>query len=477
MTEQVPRRALHRRSDSENNSQKFSSDRDSGSYKAYAVSTLSSGANSAREKKPGSHKRSGTDSSNAASTKSNTTKSKSLKSFRSTGSLYSLPPVPPLRIYKDRESMPNAAGPSQAATVGYTEGEISQPAPAFTHGLSILPVDLPSPPLSGGGIPPQFPPFPPPILKQPSSEFSSYYEQSLNSYRLPTPPPTSASEEYRQKSSAWLTAAAQQDTFAMRAHMNERSLRMVGPSERDSMTTDTSYWEDSVAPGGLGVRSGIRQVVDSRRSSRRLSQAESMEEKAQVSQDLPTWTSYFYGRGHSRHSTGETPIPQEKDESSDPETIGQALTSLTPSPDPRPRVRLSPEITEIPSHASNRISEPDSYTSWSAPHLDHAPFGRLEAMKGNRQVILFCLGFIIPVCWFIASFLPLPQPPTTLHSRDVEATIAQDLYTTRTTQVYLEQRWRNSRFWRRVNRAMSAVGLLVVIAIVVLVAVAATMGK
>lgn len=143
---------------------------------------------------------------------------------------------------------------------------------------------------------------------------------------------------------------------------------------------------------------------------------------------------------------------------------------------PRTHARISPDITEIP-YRQNPLeirSEASSCRSmWSIPHLDHVQFGRLEAMSGNRQIILFCLGFIMPLCWFAAAFLPLPQGPGPRHSKDLESSIAQDVYTTKTTQEYLEKRWENSRFWRRVNRVLSGVGLCVIMAVVIVVAVSA----
>lgn len=190
-----------------------------------------------------------------------------------------------------------------------------------------------------------------------------------------------------------------------------------------------------------------------------------------------TLGSYFYGRGNARTSHGEPAIPQSRlDEEMDPNAIGQAITSLTPSPSPRLHPRISPDVIDIPPRGINQSPEPDATTLWSTPHLDRATFTRLEAMNGNRQVILFCLGFILPICWFIAAFLPLPQPPTTRKFHDVEANLAQDLYTTRTTQMYLEKRWINSRFWRRVNRILSCVGAAIIIAVVVVAAVTAAKG-
>src|SRR5690606_19214789 len=146
-------------------------------------------------------------------------RSNTIKSSKSAGSLYSLPPVPPLRIYKDRDSVPGAVGTgnAQTATTGYTMAQVT---PAMNYGPSNFPSDIPSPPVSGGGPPAPLRPLPRSILKQPSSESAfADYEDSEFEYRLPTPPHTSASDEYRRKSSLWVGASAQQDATPNRAYM------------------------------------------------------------------------------------------------------------------------------------------------------------------------------------------------------------------------------------------------------------------
>jgi hypothetical protein len=114
--------------------------------------------------------------------------------------------------------------------------------------------------------------------------------------------------------------------------------------------------------------------------------------------------------------------------------------------------------------------EPDTTTLWSLPHLDHAPLKRIENL--DRQLLLFCLGFVLPMCWWIAAFLPLPELFPSWHSQhDLEARAANLTVSkeARKLEMEYERRFENARWWRRVNRGMSVAGLVVVGAIVALV--------
>ena len=128
-------------------------------------------------------------------------------------------------------------------------------------------------------------------------------------------------------------------------------------------------------------------------------------------------------------------------------------------------------IAEIPRiiFSRARSRDADSTTLWSLPHLDHRPFGHTDTIE--RQLLLFCLGFLLPVCWWVAAFLPLPEqlPAWRRASADVEAGANFSLSReAKQAEMDCEKRFRNARWWRRVNRMMSVVGVLVIAAIVVL---------
>lgn len=154
---------------------------------------------------------------------------------------------------------------------------------------------------------------------------------------------------------------------------------------------------------------------------------------------------------------------------------------------------------------------------WTVPSIDGA-LGKLASGRGqpaNKQILLFTLGFIMPLCWYIAALLPLPTRPSeelersggamTEKSKDkgkgraqpeteqrpgqsgggvmgneanIEAGLGLDL--TNSTQerqrdwALEERRWLKARWWRRANRGMSVAGTCI-IAAVVTVAVLETM--
>lgn len=98
----------------------------------------------------------------------------------------------------------------------------------------------------------------------------------------------------------------------------------------------------------------------------------------------------------------------------------------------------------------------------------------MEPLLGRRnvQVWAFCFGFILPITWFVAAFLPLPPKPDI----DLEATPDTDVALQ--TRLYDLERRRhdNARWWRNLNRWMTPLGIIIITIIVVLAAVGTTVG-
>ena len=144
----------------------------------------------------------------------------------------------------------------------------------------------------------------------------------------------------------------------------------------------------------------------------------------------------------------------------------------------RPSTAGSMSIREIPRYlmrVASRPRDPDSTTLWSLPHLDHVPTTRTERI--DRQHLLFCLGFLLPLCWWIAAFLPLPDEVPAWHNQidDIEAgprsRVSKEA---RDMEAEFQRRYDTALWWRRVNRILSPIGLLVIGAIVALVVVSAS---
>lgn len=129
---------------------------------------------------------------------------------------------------------------------------------------------------------------------------------------------------------------------------------------------------------------------------------------------------------------------------------------------------LDPQFRPLSDYSTPHLRTDQRYQSrygiWTAPSLDSNLPSTLFGPQ-NRQLLFFCLGFIIPLAWIIASFLPLPPDPTV-----VCTPIQID-----TEQHYMQQfgpvndkAYQKARWWRNLNRIMSVIGTVLIITIVVL---------
>lgn len=82
----------------------------------------------------------------------------------------------------------------------------------------------------------------------------------------------------------------------------------------------------------------------------------------------------------------------------------------------------------------------------------------------------------LPKAWFIAAFLPLPPRPTVISAKGKDVRRQTQLLEDLEKQLGAvdEARYENARWWRNINRVMSGVGVLIIVAIIALVAVAAS---
>ncbi|PYH98891.1 hypothetical protein BO71DRAFT_13647 [Aspergillus ellipticus CBS 707.79] len=119
-----------------------------------------------------------------------------------------------------------------------------------------------------------------------------------------------------------------------------------------------------------------------------------------------------------------------------------------------------------------RVNGPRAGTR-GAPSLD----SRMESLFGRRniQVWSFCVGFVFPLAWLIASFLPLPdKPDPNVVEEDVENQLEMTL---RLRLRDLERkRYENARWWRNLNRWMNPLGLVIITIVITLAVVGTTVG-
>ncbi|KAI9808535.1 MAG: hypothetical protein M1825_003684 [Sarcosagium campestre] len=111
---------------------------------------------------------------------------------------------------------------------------------------------------------------------------------------------------------------------------------------------------------------------------------------------------------------------------------------------------------------------------WSAPPVQEKVTDGIFTRR-RMQILLFCIGFILPIAWMVGAFLPLPMNPSMMDEKRnaKEPSFAEAL------SIYVrsadEARYENARWWRNVNRIMSIVGLILIGAVIALVVVAIRM--
>lgn len=126
-----------------------------------------------------------------------------------------------------------------------------------------------------------------------------------------------------------------------------------------------------------------------------------------------------------------------------------------------PRHRLRHSWSPHLYHDRRKI--PHSMSAWTTPSFDSTAepvFGRR-----NIQVYSFCAGFIFPIAWFIAAFLPLPPKPKIAPEMmesddDVEMALESQLLGLQ------QRRYENARWWRHLNRWMIPLGVVFIVVIV-----------
>ncbi|KAF2397041.1 hypothetical protein EJ06DRAFT_559171 [Trichodelitschia bisporula] len=171
------------------------------------------------------------------------------------------------------------------------------------------------------------------------------------------------------------------------------------------------------------------------------------------------------------------------------ETTGTAETAETvdtamqtdATPPQRQRSATAPSIYAPQLHRDRRTTA--MYTPWRAPSLDEPFIGGLMG-RTNRQVVLFCLGFLCPLMWMLGALLPLPARPAEFLSPDMTHSTTEigeahgQVYAhNAVSEVSLanEKRFQKARWWRNANRILSVVGLLIIGAVIALAVVATRM--
>ncbi|KAK5118609.1 hypothetical protein LTR85_008074 [Meristemomyces frigidus] len=147
-------------------------------------------------------------------------------------------------------------------------------------------------------------------------------------------------------------------------------------------------------------------------------------------------------------------------------------------PRPMTKDRLSDFAIQDPRLAPSKRT---SYrlSTWRAPSFVES-LDTLVRSKCNRQILLFALGFICPLLWMLAAFLPLPKKPISADDfeklagseEDVQAAMMKHEAGDAERRYREERQWMKARWWRSLNRIMSVIGVLVIAAVIALAVVA-----
>jgi hypothetical protein len=154
------------------------------------------------------------------------------------------------------------------------------------------------------------------------------------------------------------------------------------------------------------------------------------------------------------------------------ETAMAAALNEAPQTRPHSSYRIFPARRDWSPHLHQdpRSGVHPRRNPWHAPSMDE----NRETLFNwrNAQVLGFILGFVFPISWFIAAFLPLPPKPnlnmdevSRIPTPNIEAQLQQRL------DIQDDIRYENARWWRCLNRIMCAVGIMLIVLVITLAVV------
>ncbi|KAE8447357.1 hypothetical protein EG329_010771 [Mollisiaceae sp. DMI_Dod_QoI] len=298
-------------------------------------------------------------------------------------------------------------------------------------------------------------------------------------------------------------------------HHSSSSIRMIG--DQDEYGDGITDMQDLRARPSRTRLSGFFSVNSSDNGrTNTMRSTTSSRANSLLGSSIPTWAKLYYGSGERRYlgapgsSTEGSDSRTSSFRSGSPNTDHFPLSIYSPRRRPReitPRIngrsaRGSLEITPAPQQGNDGrlIHDPNAgrFRTWSMSSIwsPHLRLDRRAARRSvweppsinwsteggwfgrrNIQIVMFIVGFIFPFAWMIAALLPLPPSPMRdMRERDNSTSnldSSNDVPNDYARQFgpMDEVRYESAKWWRRLNRWMSIVGLLIIIAVVILVIV------
>ncbi|KAL8771330.1 MAG: hypothetical protein Q9209_003235 [Squamulea sp. 1 TL-2023] len=247
----------------------------------------------------------------------------------------------------------------------------------------------------------------------------------------------------------------------------------------------------SPIPGSRG--SGYHSILSrgSRDKRRSVPQARPTSKGSFFRDSIPAWAKLYYARSNSALALpgGRSDL----DPAASSESLGVRRTRQRPNINtqnqeardsmviepPQPDGTILAEVHGQPRQPVASVWSPHLWhdrrnivrgrSVFRAPSLDDRAEGPFS--RRNAQILLFTVGFILPLAWFTAALLPLPHRP--IIGGHSEADAAPNLE--KTPCMIDEARYENARWWRNLNRLMCIVGALIIAAIIALAVVAVRM--
>lgn len=327
------------------------------------------------------------------------------------------------------------------------------------------------------------------FLNDSKTAWANVYYRNESRIRLETPP------RVTQLQSAWVYPEEQTPTSANRSTSNSQSHSQSPASvEFPETIYIRRYRPHSYQPYRYPSASCLRR-------SSSLSTTRTILHSVNHSlSDTATFTTTT--DGHGNHYAPTIPDPElaafhrqrlaNRDRNHTISTTGSySVTALPTVPlqnrPATPRTPVTPPhnptapLPSIP-HLSPDKRVGNALPRWVAPSLDsgtdESPWWKTPFSPINRQILLFSIGFMLPLSWWIAAVLPLPARPRLRTPEMRESGVDPDLRFSEEgvgtgTEARMDlfndkevRRYQKARWWRVVNRIMSVVGVFVVIAVV-----------
>lgn len=266
--------------------------------------------------------------------------------------------------------------------------------------------------------------------------------------------------------SAWTTAESMSEPNIEYFH-DERPPARLGTYRDDDLLSPSSLVTDATTRRVPDDRNRIDSMEIFTNPLRMVSPSADGEEDEDVFTSRPRqWAGQLQGPTPPPHR----PLPR-------PPTrrgLGGETMTQEPSFKPYSDAARGHQVSHIPHLMPSKRASQQGLSVWPPPSFVES-LGTLLHSRCNRQISLFALGFVCPLLWIVAAFLPLPDKPMTAGELEknlqgsedyVQAAMLQHAASDPEKREHDERQWLKAIWWRGLNRIMSVVGILVIGAIV-----------